>query len=189
MDSKGQDVFEQVGTDALQRVGNRVIRKIARIPNANNRGYFVRDNYKENKNYVLSCLFKTQLYKNPNEFNEENEQYIKRCEIIIEFQKGKGEFKISSLVLLNKDEDDTALAFIPDEDVYDVDATIQGNSPNLQISKVLINLLTNRRLDFTPQIYLWEDEVFVRNLASQEPGATAPRISCTSQGYVFTLLS
>ena len=183
MASKGQDLHELIGRDTLQKVGNRVIRKIGRLPNAE-ASYFVRDNYKENANYILSCEFKTHLYQNPNEVEEE-----KICQIVIFFKKGTSEFHISSLRLDDVEMDDAVIEFNPDDDIYDVHPNLYGNNPNLQISTVLLNFLRNRSLNFLPIIHLFENDNYKRKLKSREPGATAPRISCTSEGYLFTLIS
>ena len=183
MASKGQGLVELFGRDALQKVGNRVIRKIGRLPNAE-ASYFVRDNYEENKNYILSCEFKTHLYQNPNEVEEE-----RICQIVIFFKKGRSEFFISSLRLDDVEMDDAVIEFNPDDDIYDVHPNLYGNDPNLQISDVLLNFLRNRSLNFLPIIHLFENNNYKQKLKSREPGATAPLISCTSEGYSFTLIS
>ena len=184
MASKGQGLVEQIDRDTLQEIGNRVIRKIGRLPNAE-ASYFVRDNYKENKNYVLLCEFKTRLYENPHEVEE-----ARICQIVIFFKKGTSEYDISSIRLDDVEMDVTVLEFNPDNDVKVVDPRLRGYNPNgMIISAVLENFLRNRSLDYVPILHLWENNVYKQKLKSRERGATAPRISCTSEGYSFTLIS
>lgn len=188
MASKGQGLVEQIDRDTLQEIGNRVIKKIGRLPMENAKAsYFVRDNYKENENYTLRCQFKTRLYQNP---NPDEVEEARMCQLLIFFKKGTNEFNISSIRLDDVQMNVTVLDFNPNEDIKVVDPTLRGYNPKgMIISAVLQNFLRNRSLDYVPMIDLWENNIYKRKLKSRTRGATAPRISCTSEGYSFTLIS
>ena len=195
MASKGQGLVDQIIHDKLQEAGNFVIQQIALLPNANDdRGFFDLNNYKNNTKYILRCDFLTRrLYKNPT-----NGRYT-NCRILVYFKKGQNEFYITDLILEDRDQGETLIHYNLESDIKFKKENLQVESRNTFLGKIFIDFLTNRKNDTLPRIDLWENSMdlwengrILQRLEPDkpgEPGATAPRISCTSEGYSFTSIS
>ena len=186
MASKGQGLVEQIIHDKFQEAGNFVIQQIALLPNANDdRGFFDHNNYKNNTKYILVCDFLTRrLYKNPT-----NGLYT-NCVIFVYFKKGQNEFYITDLILEDRGEGETVIHYNLERDIKFKKENLQVESRDTFLGKIFIDFLTNRKNDTLPRIDLWENGRRLQRLEPDEPGepgATAPRISCTSEGYSFTL--